>query len=346
MDQSGTAVRITGINWFGFETSAYVVNGLWVYSYTRFLNQMKELGFNTLRIPFCNDMLRLQSTSLSVINYSANTDLVGLTPLQILDKVIAYCGTIGLRVILDRHSAYAGNLLAEDLWYIPGNSFYTEAQFIADWVMLAQRYLNNPTVIGFDLLNEPHFTATWGNQNPSTDWNGAAQRCGNAILSVNPKLLIIVEGTTWGRDLTKVQQFPISLTVPNKLVYSAHPYPQSIVGYDPYFYDPTYPNNLAQVWTSTWGYVHINNIAPVWVGEFGSNLQSTSDQLWMAKLKVYLNGDFNFNGTVVQPPSKGLSYAYWCLNPNSGDTGGILYDDWSSVNYQKMAYLTLDAIIV
>ena len=174
MDQSGTAVRITGINWFGFETSAYVVNGLWVYSYTRFLNQMKELGFNTLRIPFCNDMLRLQSTSLSVINYSANTDLVGLTPLQILDKVIAYCGTIGLRVILDRHSAYAGNLLAEDLWYIPGNSFYTEAQFIADWVMLAQRYLNNPTVIGFDLLNEPHFTATWGNQK---SFNGLEWRC-------------------------------------------------------------------------------------------------------------------------------------------------------------------------
>ena len=66
----------------------------------------------------------------------------------------------------------------------------------------------------------------------------------------------------------------------------------------------------------------------------------------MAKLKVFLNGDFSFNGTVVQPPSKGLGYAYWCLNPNSGDTGGILYDDWSTVNYQKMAYLTLDSIIV
>jgi hypothetical protein len=31
----------------------------------------------------------------------------------------------------------------------------------------------------------------------------------------------------------------------------------------------------------------------------------------------------------------GLSYTFWCLNPNSGDTGGLLEDNWTTVNPAK-----------
>jgi endoglucanase len=53
-------------------------------------------------------------------------------------------------------------------------------------------------VIGNDLRNEPradnhrHLTPTWGTGNIKTDWKIAAQRAGNYILSVNPRLLIFV----------------------------------------------------------------------------------------------------------------------------------------------------------
>lgn len=30
---------------------------------------------------------------------------------------------------------------------------------------------------------------------------------------------------------------------------------------------------------------------------------------------------------------------YWALNPDSGDTGGILLDDWKTVHEGKMALL-------
>jgi hypothetical protein len=30
---------------------------------------------------------------------------------------------------------------------------------------------------------------------------------------------------------------------------------------------------------------------------------------------------------------------YWCLNPNSGDTGGVLQDDWESPNWEKLRIL-------
>jgi len=102
--------------------------------------------------------------------------------------------------------------------------------------MLAQHYASNSTVIGADLFNEPKKSATWGNSAPATDWNKAAERCGNAVLAANPNWLIIVEGvekynnqtTWWGGNLTGAAAFPVVLSVNNKLVYSPHEYPSSV----------------------------------------------------------------------------------------------------------------------
>jgi len=37
---------------------------------------------------------------------------------------------------------------------------------------------------------------------------------------------------------------------------------------------------------------------------------------------------------------RGISYAYWAWNPNSGDTGGILKDDWTTVDQAKLHILS------
>jgi hypothetical protein len=31
----------------------------------------------------------------------------------------------------------------------------------------------------------------------------------------------------------------------------------------------------------------------------------------------------------------GLSQTFWCLNPNSGDTGGLLLEDWETWDEDK-----------
>lgn len=64
----------------------------------------------------------------------------------------------------------ANNLYNENLWYIAGDSDYTEQRFIQDWVMLAQRY-RGTAVIGADLWQQPRGLATWGTGNTATDWN-------------------------------------------------------------------------------------------------------------------------------------------------------------------------------
>src|SRR5881227_743877 len=104
LDASGHPVRIAGINWFGFETANYVVHGLWTRDYKDLLNQVKTLGYNTLRLPYSDDIFK-PGTVPNSIDFSSgkNADLQGLTSLQVLDHIVGYAGSIGLRVILDRH---------------------------------------------------------------------------------------------------------------------------------------------------------------------------------------------------------------------------------------------------
>lgn len=343
LDANNQVVKIAGVNWFGFETSDFTPHGLWARNYKDMMNQMKQLGFNTIRLPF-SDQLFDPSSKPQGINYSLNPDLQGLSGLALMDKIVGYAGQIGLRIFLDHHRSEAGaGAEGSGLWY---TSAYPESRWIADWTMLAQHYANNPTVIGGDLANEPHGPADWG-KGDANDWRLAAQRAGNAILAVNPNWLIIVEGVEnaksgsdwWGGNLSSAGDFPVQLNVANRVVYSPHDYPASVFP-QTWFSDPNYPKNLPAVWDKNWGYLFKQNIAPVLLGEFGSKLQTPSDQLWASAMVKYLGGDFNLDGTSdLSPGQAGMSWTWWSWNPNSGDTGGILQDDWTSVNQNKVNLL-------
>lgn len=333
LDAAGQPVRIAGINWFGFETSNQVVHGLWTRDYKGMIDQVRSLGYNTLRIPYSDDILKAGAAP-SGIDYTKNADLQGLTSLQVLDRIVAYAGQDGLKVILDRHRPDSGGQSA--LWY---TASVPESTWITNLKAMATRYLGQNTVIGIDLHNEPHDPACWGCGDQATDWRLAAQRAGNAVLSVNPDLLVFVEGVQtydgvsgwWGGNLMGAGQYPVQLSVPNRVVYSAHDYATS-VAQQTWFSDPSFPANMPGVWDKYWGYLFKQNIAPVWVGEFGTTLQSAVDQKWLAALADYLRPTSAYGADSFQ-------WTYWSLNPNSGDTGGILKDDWTTVDTVKDGYL-------
>ncbi|MEV7982100.1 cellulase family glycosylhydrolase [Streptomyces sp. NPDC086519] len=335
LDAAGQPVRIAGINWFGFETANYVVHGLWSRDYKSMIDQMRSLGYNTIRLPYSDDIFKSTTVPNSIdFSNGKNTDLQGLNSLQVMDKIVAYAGQDGLKVILDRHRPDAGGQSA--LWY---TASVPESTWITDLKALATRYAADPTVIGIDLHNEPHDPACWGCGDTSVDWRLAAQRAGNAVLSVNPDLLIFVEGVQtyngvsgwWGGNLMGVAQYPVQLSVPNRVVYSAHDYATS-VAQQSWFSDPAFPANMPGVWDSYWGYIFKQNIAPVWVGEFGTTLASTVDQKWLAALVSYLRPTSTYGADSFQ-------WTFWSWNPNSGDTGGILKDDWVTVDTVKDGYL-------
>jgi Ca2+-binding RTX toxin-like protein len=343
VDSAGQEFKISAVNWFGMEGTNYAPGGLDVRSYTSMMDQMVELGFNAIRLPFSNQLFDAGSTPRG-INFGLNPDLQGLTGLQIMDKIVDYAGKIGLRLILDNHRSAAGDGTQNGLWY---DSHYTESRWISDWKMLAGRYADDPTVIGFDLHNEPH-ASTWGDGSATTDWQAAATRAGNAVLGVNPNLLVIVEGIAnyggdsywWGGNLQGVKDHPVVLNVANQLVYSPHDYPNSIYA-QPWFNTPDFPKNLSEVFSKNWGYIFEQNIAPIFVGELGTKLLDPKDAAWLASITAYLGGDLDGNGTNDLPAgAEGASWAWWSWNPNSGDTGGILKDDWTTVQTGKMDAIT------
>ena len=240
LDANNTQVRIAGINWYGFETTRAVAGGLTSQDYKTVLQTVKNLGYNTVRVPLSNQMV--ETPSIPSISYNnstgpINTDLQGLNSLQILDKIVTQAGMLGLKVILDNHRSEAGDSAeSSGLWF---TGSYSETAWINDWTTLATRYSNNPTVVGFDLRNEPHNAYSGGacwDCGGSNDWHLAAQRGGNAVLAINSRLLIFVEGVDaynndyywWGGNLEGVQNSPVTLSVANQLVYSAHDYGPSV----------------------------------------------------------------------------------------------------------------------
>ena len=332
VDAEGTSVRLAAVNWFGLETSRASPDGLNVRAWQDMMKQMADLGFNAIRLPYSSELLAgKMPTNISA---TLNPDLAGLSGLQIIDRIVEYAGRIGMKIILDHHRSSAGDGPNKNgLWYEDG---YTEQGWINDWVMLAQRYKGDTTVVAADLHHEPHGQATWGDGNATTDWQAAAERAGAAIQAVNPDWLILVEGIEkyngsyywWGGNLQGVADHPVVLPVSGKLVYSPHDYPNSVYP-QPWFQGDDYAGNLQHVFDTQWGYIARKNVAPILIGEFGTPMQDAKDLEWLSKLVATINGDFDGNGvTDVGLPSAGMSWAYWAWNPNSGNTGGILASDW------------------
>ncbi|MBN2738344.1 MAG: cellulase family glycosylhydrolase [Spirochaetales bacterium] len=347
--------RLTGVNWFGFETANYVVHGVWARDYKSVLKQIADLGFNCIRLPWCNEMLNKTPTSVQINEYGTdaytgetglNLDLEGLSSLEVMDKIIQVAGEYGLYIILDNHSRAADGYMNETLWYTSGVS---ESRWISDWEMMVKRYRDYSNVIAVDLNNEPHGTTGSGMKPPAswgynvegygnTDWRAAAIKAGQAVLSINPDLLVIIEGVEeyprgegywWGGNLQGVRDYPITTIPSRNLVYSAHEYGSSVFK-QTWFSAPDFPNNLYAIWDKQFNFVELEGIAPLFIGEFGitdmaADTPGSTDYVWLSTFMKYVGSR--------------SSWTFWCMNPNSGDTGGILKQDWVTVNQSKMDLL-------
>jgi endoglucanase len=119
---SGAAYVVSGVNWYGAETTAYTPSGLWAEDYTFILNEIKANGFSTIRLPYSNQMWETDPVP--------SNHFVGLCPSckgkharDILANILNYGGSIGLHFIIDNHRSEAGNSTeANGLWYFVNNS--------------------------------------------------------------------------------------------------------------------------------------------------------------------------------------------------------------------------------
>lgn len=350
-DKSGHAVRLTGINWFGFETNPQGLGGLQAINWQDTLKLLATKGFNVIRLPMSLAIVRGWmggvDPKVQFVSGILNPDIDGVSSLTLLDKLIDYCKGIGLKIIFDMHTLVTTDI-QKKLWY---NSTYSLNDFQTAWQWLATRYNNDDTVIGMDLINEPHGQywvdqnsgAKWDGSTDSNNWRKAAGDTGAKILAINPNLLIIVEGiestpvegktygstdkydyicSWWGGNLREVKNYPVQLgTLQSQLVYSPHDYGPDIY-VQPWFASTFDINTLYRdAWQPNWYYIVEQNIAPVFIGEWGGKLGG-NNQLWLEALSSFIN-------------QKSLNHTFWAFNPDSSDTGGIVDSNyaWDTAKY-------------
>ncbi len=333
--KNGQRIKLHGVSWFGFETETHSPHGLWIRNYKDMISQMKSLGINAVRLPF--NPSTLHSSNVTGIDTSINPDLAGLNSLQVLDKIVGEFNNQQIYVLLDHHRP--DDFAISQLWYT-GN--YSEQDWINDLKMISARYKDMPYLMGMDIKNEPHGSATWGTGNSGTDWNLAAEKAGREILSVNPNVLIFVEGVQdnpvcssgWGHwmggNLEPQACAPISTNaIPaNKLVFSPHVYGPDVY-FQSYFGDSNFPANMPAIWDKHFGFLKDQGFSIVpgeWGGKYG-NGGDYKDKVWQDAFVNYM-------------VSKGICDSfYWDWNPNSGDTGGVLQDDWNTPWSNKVQLL-------
>ena len=327
LDHNNQRVKLAGVNWYGAEEQDYVVAGLELAKLVDIAVEIKRMGFNSVRLPWSNELYE-SNPLVSDAAVAANPQLKGLHAMDVFDAVVNALAAQGLLIILDNHVSTADwccyDTDGNGLWYNPR---YPETNWIVDWQGMAERYRSQPTVVAVDLRNELRAGATWGGD-PQYDWHAAAQRAGNAILSVNPNLLVIVEGINYASGLTGVAQSPIVLNFPNRVVYSAHDYAWFHSGLTSY-------GQVQQQLNQSWGYILTESPpAPVWVGEFGTchtglscfqDSAAGSQGLWFSSFLQYLGqSDFDWcywplNGTEARGTSRTFG---------SEETYGVLNTSW------------------
>ncbi|MET8152791.1 cellulase family glycosylhydrolase [Actinoplanes sp. NPDC049668] len=357
LDQAGNPVWLTGANWFGFNAGERVFHGLWSANLTEVTKSMADRGINLVRVPISTQLLLEwkagQAAVSSGVNTYANPELAGKTTLEVFDAFLALCERYGMKVLLDVHSAEADNSgHVYPVWY---KGAVTPELFYQAWEWVAQRYRTNDTLVAMDVKNEPHGRpnesprAKWDSSTDVDNFKNTCQVAGRRILAINPDVLILCEGVEvypkdgvswsstdgktydnvwWGANLRGVRDHPVDLGAnQDQLVYSPHDY-GPLVYEQPWFAKPFDKASLtADVWTPNWLYVHDSNTAPLLVGEWGGRLgQDARQDRWMTALR----------DLIVE---KRLHQTFWVLNPNSGDTGGLLLDDWKTWDEQKYALL-------
>ena len=105
-------------------------------------------------------------------------------------------------------------------------------------------------------------------------------------------------------------------------MYSPHDYGPSVFDQDWFYEGFNRDTLLADVWYDNWFYIHDQNIAPLLIGEWGGHMDGGRNQHWMEELRDFM-------------VERKIHHTFWCINPNSGDTGGLLLSDWATWDEEK-----------
>ena len=259
LSADGHPLRIKGLTWWGAESAARVPAGLTQRSMDEIFSFAVKNNFNAVRLPFSHQQVLFdEPLHLDTFSVELNPTLApNLKPLRYRQMLLDVCKRAaehGLLVWLTAHSH-------DRLWY---SRAISEETTMDSWTVLAKQLCPQWNVVAADLKDKPG-AASWG-MGLDTDWDVAAARVGDHVLSKCKRWLIVVQGVgqTPGADQDAETEFtsayrnffdgenlvgasihPVALRDASKLVYGAHSYgPGTMIM--PYMRDDEFPENTEQ----------------------------------------------------------------------------------------------------
>jgi len=236
--------------------------------------------------------------------------------------------------------------------------------FISKWKGLWKKITKLPRFhqdisdrILIDFMNEPDSMLMWWDKSPPryhTNMTLLYLRTMDALDDMGTPLFLI-EGTgqnayggmCWGNgfitDPTLIRAYSLSDPNPFFRALLGKPYLDRVI-VSPHVYGPTISAakkyDEAYVWnrmTVSFGYLGTKGYCnkgkchkfPILIGEFGSFFTDPRDLTFYRAFASWMRYTFHSN----------INWMFWAYNENSGDTGGIVMNNWQDINWMKIEWL-------
>lgn len=222
------------------------------------------------------------------------------TDMKALDEFFKNILDTSLMVVLDYHRI-ENNFQPPK----PYNEYHSVDDFINDWIFILNRYSYNSHLVGIDVWNE------W--VGPDDEWNDIAKKVISRIEKEFPyRVFYIVGCSNWAGNCKNIDVS--SLPFQNRIFYGIHKYTWSDDG------------DLEQKWDYSFG-KFVGDGTKIIVGEFGFKSDLPNQLEWFKAFIQYLK-------------SRNIYHSFfWTWSFNSGDTGGLLQVDCSTIDMLKLGLL-------
>ena len=258
------------------------------------VDSMAAWRFNSIRLPMHYNLFTLPIEDEPIEGEDTWLD----KGFEMVDELLQWCEANQMYLILDLHAAPGGQGKNADISdYNPDKPSLWESEenqrkTIALWRELAERYVDEPWIGGFDLINEPNWDfEDSGNQNGCNCKENEPlwalyEQIINAIREVNQNHIIYLGGNCWGNNYKGLPDFT---QWDNNIVISFHKY-------------WNYNNQESIQWAID---MREKYNVPIWLGESGEN-----SNVWFANAINLIE-------------SNNIGWAWWPYKKIESVTGNV-----------------------